>query len=496
VIRKDKEVLMRRNCTCVLAVAVLGWLSPSVFAQYYYNPYSPPMYNPAPGYGYANPMMMRPPAYYYPPMPMQQPAYYPPMQQQPAYYYPSRNSPTMYNYGPLLTDAPAPKTTNGSAKSIPALPSGIAKTNGITRTDAQVDGGCPGGCAPGAPLPNVHGPASCGDGCNSCGDACNDSCAPKVPLAPLHPCGHFFGMVGLEFLVPYPQNRTAFSTTGAGAATTSTNFTQQVDYAPTATVGYVCHNGWGIRGDFLYLHANTTLTTSNADPTAVITTPGTAPFLLVSPSATLAAGIGTDQFTFTRSYDFKLADLEVVKECGIFDMFFTFGAGARYAEVTQSYTATRVNIGGVNAAGTVAVTADHEDLGFRSLFHGMGPTLSMEFFHPIKGSCFSFYGTIRGSALFGVEQFHQEHNAQNVVTMIPGAPVSTAFSSITDSSTHRTVPMVDSELGIQIGKRFGHCYLFGRVGAVYNRWWDVGNPVASTGSLDIVGGTAKLGIIY
>ena len=255
-------------------------------------------------------------------------------------------------------------------------------------------------------------------------------------------------------------------------------------------------------GDFWFTHANSDILAANSDPTVNVMTPATGepkppavPEFLPR-ALPLAAGIGTDIFSITRTYDFKVADLEVVKECNIFDVFMMFGAGARYAVMTQGYNAARSNGGGTNPNTGTVVTLDQENLALQSQFEGIGPTVSFEMVHPIHGTCFSLYGSVRGSFLFGVERYQENYSLNNATA--PGgvaAPtVNTVYSN--ENTYSRMVPALDLEGGLQVGWRCGHCYLFGRIGGIFSRWWDVGSPLGSTGNLDIVGGTLKLGIIY
>jgi hypothetical protein len=497
----DKEVLMRRGSYYLFAAAALAWLTPSVNAQYPY-PYGPPVYAPMPPYGYPAPMV-RPPMYAPPPM-MPPPGYYypPPMMQRPPVYLPPDIvGPPVYSYGPLqpetriplVAPAPAPPPPAKQAATATAIPTRLPPRDTVIKTTQAVTDGCAtGGC-----LPNVAAPGACATGtclpnaCDTgvCGDACN-GCPPPHAPAP-HPLGHWIGMVGVNFLVPRPDSRLAYTTNGA-----TTNFPDQVMYAPYFSLGYITHSGWGVRSDFWYTHSNSTVTATNNDPTTAVATAGTPPFQLASPGPALQLGIGADQFNIVRSFDFKVGDLEVVKECSVFDLFFLLGGGVRYANITQKYSALRTNGGGFDPTGTSFVAIDRETLFMQSRFQGAGPTFCVELVHPIHNSCVSFYGTLRSSVLFGTDQFQQLHTSQTVATTAGVTTVTAPPADVSETDRHVSTYSLEAETGLQIGRRCGHCYVFGRVGALYSRWWDIGTPVSSTGSMDIYGGTLKLGIVY
>ena len=68
--------------------------------------------------------------------------------------------------------------------------------------------------------------------------------------------------------------------------------------------------------------------------------------------------------------------------------------------------------------------------------------------------------------------------------------------SASDAAQRMKDAVVDVEVGLQLGHRFGPVYLYSRIGFAYSRWWDVGSPLGNTGNLDLLGGTWKVGIIY
>jgi hypothetical protein len=439
--------------------------------------------------------------------------YYPPAPQP---MYPPAPVPRVYVYGPLENPQPAPMPVQPAPKQPAKLPDTVKSAKPATTTAksgttpaktgvTQVQGMSGPAIMPGEPSSNwlpptpgaTHtlptfdgcGPQGCGDGC------CDTGCPTAIPKTPPQfGHGQFIGEIGANVLMPYPSQRQAYSTTTNGL-TASSDFARQVDFAPFISLGYLCHNGWGIRGDYWYLHGSEHQTTGTSDPTTAIGTPLGANFQLASPSQTLAAGIGADGYTFSQSLTMHVADLEVVRQLQWMDTTFLFGAGGRYAHISQNYSATQGNPGGTN--GLITVLQDQQNANASNVFDGAGPTVSLEVIHAIPRSCFSMYGNVRGSFLWGNDTFNQSLTNQNIVVAVPGAVVNpNQIGSFGSDVNHREVSIGEAEIGLQYGGRCGPCYLFVRAGASFQRWWDVGSATSSNGNLSFIGGVARIGLTY
>jgi hypothetical protein len=414
------------------------------------------------------PVRYAPPLYAPAPMP-----YPPPMAPAPA-------RPTVFVYGPLTPMEAAARPVAANGQPLPGgeiyranrteAPSHPAARSEIQRTSHVLTESCgPDGCDPLPFGPEDH--------------------VARERAHRGH--GHFIGEVAAYFLVPIFNPRLAATTTSAGAAS-EIEFPSQLEVGPRVSFGYLWHTGWGVRANFFYLNGSTDEQTSNADPATVVATPGALPFQLVSPSLTLQQGIGIDQFAFRQRLELTVLDLEVLKETQCMDTTFLWNFGARYARVLQSYSASRTNPGGINGANIV--NADNENLDQHSTFEGWGPTFGVDIVHRL--SChFALYGSIRGSFLFGVERFQQTYASQRN-SIDAGVANFTALELSLYETDRRVVPIGEFELGLQCGKQCGRCYIYGRAGAVYQRWWDVGNPSAIDGSLSLVGAAARFGITY
>ncbi len=461
---------MRRGFAVMLLISALGATASSAFGQYPY-PYAPMPYGPMP-------MQYAPPMYGPQPMMMPQPYYPPPpMWQAPP---PPQQRPNVYVYGPVT---PIDASSNRSMAMMGTpVKSELTPVQATTPARSVAD-------------PSIRNVSNVLDTCGPMG--CNeDDCGSCYPLgsdSPRRGHGHFIGDVGAYFLYPYMSSRVAYSRT-IGAETGTTNFPRVVDFGPRASIGYLFHNTWGVRANYWYLRGSSNTSAANGDATTTLVTPGAPPFAILSPSASMQQGIGIDVFEMRQRLEIHVADVEILKECQVFDTTVLCSFGARYARIIQSYEATRDNAGGVNGANIV--TEDREDLETSSRFNGWGPTVSLESVHRLGKSNLAVYGNIRGSLLFGVERFVQDYSAQRSA-VVGGVANLTSAANEGYATDTRTVSIGELEFGLQYGCHLGcRCYVFGRAGVVYQRWWDVGNPNSASGDLTLLGGTARVGITY
>jgi hypothetical protein len=507
---------MRRGYAFLLSVSALGLLSPAAFGQYPY-PYGPMpgQYAPMPAQYAPMPAQYAPMPAQYAPMPPQymqpygypapMPAYGPnPMMARPMYYQPApmmaqpapmwqppqgKNT-KVFVYGPLLdeTVVAAPPNPVAPPNPIAAQPKQNPAATGVTQTQAATTSGGARNLPTYSKMDLM--PEGCGPDCG--GPACGPVCGPLGYEPPMRGRGHFISEVDAFFLVPTSLAKPAYVTTSNGV-TTATDFGNQVDLGPRGSVGYMFHTGWGVRGAFEYLHGSSTLSVDNANPNTQITTPVSGAFQIISPSAALNGGIGTDRFTMTQRFDLDVVDIELLKQANFLDTTLLFGLGARYTRMTQSYTAARTNAGGTN--GLVIVAQDQQDLNVSNRFEGWGPTSSFEVIQPL-GCGFSLYGNVRGSFLWGSDRFGQNLRTQNRTVDAFGVATFNDVATGSDSFDSRFVAALETEAGLQVGHRFKHCYVFARGGAIFQRWWDVGNPTNTNGGVNFIGGTVRIGVTY
>ncbi len=479
---------MRRAFTSLFCAAAFTLCAPLSNAQYYYPPaptyygLMPVQYMPPYGVPGAYAPMQRP--VYYPPQqmmrqPMPMPMQYPPMQ------YPPNYQPRPNTYGPLAESqdipvypAPGQGKPNNAAR-LPAVPASSSRPGKFYATNNKT--GEP-------PQQQTQPGPACADG--ACGP---EGCGPAGCIDPIfkrhHPYarGHCIGDFAALVLFPM-STRQAFTSSTTGTTTTiANNFGSDANYAGRANLAFILHNGWGARASATYLVGDASQSLTNTDAATTIKTPlGFA----LSPSASLTAATGTDVMQFRQVLTAFTGQAEIVKEAQWRKSTFLMGAGARYSDILQSYKATST-VDGSTANGNVSSVTQYT----YSRFAGIGPTISLELVQPVTSGGLALYANLRGSVIFGVDRFQNSNSADTVVVV--GADVTTVTTSNQSVAyDSRTATIADVELGVQYGKRVGSSYLFTRIGAVYQGWYNVGTPTSATGDLSLLGATAVLGITY
>lgn len=277
---------------------------------------------------------------------------------------------------------------------------------------------------------------------------------------------------GLYYITPVFESNPAYIATTILGGTTSfdrQDFSHDMNIAPLAWVSYTCANGVGIRGRWWMFDDDGKASALLGGATAISDAGG---FFTVTPGAgsTVAAA---------SSLHLHVYDLEATYQwnCGCWS--FLASAGARYVQLSQSYQLSVVDGGGVltdSAFGT-------------SSFNGGGGTFSIEFHRPVCSSCFSAYGNLRGSLLFGT----------GVQT---GGATGTAGSASASARQMDVLPIGEAEVGGEWGRAWGRCRLFAQVGVVGQVWWGGGNAVQGPAGGDLgqnfgfFGGVARFGINF
>lgn len=454
---------MRRAFVWFVQALALTLSATSAFGQYPY-PYAQPMPVPygAPMPAYMpNPMMTQPMPYGNPPM-------------MPAPVPMAPNGPQkVFVFGPVDGGVPATAQSRRDLPPAAPTPAPIRQVQEVRTLPVPAKSDLP---------PEATGPESI--------YAIGEMTDPLRWDRPTRGKGHFIAEVGASFLAPFSSNRLAYtSTTGANAS--YTDFPNWLEVGPRTSVGYVFHTGWGVRSNYAYLNGviNQSAVVNPGSNTRV-----SSAFLTINaPSFASNNGIGFDNLDFHRRLQSHTADFELIKEGHFLDTTFLTAVGTRYGRMMQSYSATRTNQGGIK--GALSVALDREDLDSTSYFDGFGPTVAFEVIHPLGSHGFSAYGSVRGSFLWGIDRYGQTYRNQfrSVNNGVPTFIDQTLTPSIND---HRFVPIIEPEVGLQWGGRIGRCYVYGRLGAEYMRWWDVGTPITLHGGVNFVGGTARLGIVY
>jgi len=292
---------------------------------------------------------------------------------------------------------------------------------------------------------------------------CADSC-------PCTPQGYWTAGGGLYYMRPSFGSNPAFFTSkgviaGTPIANTQQDFSQRLDVAPLAFVGYTFANGLGIRGRWFQY---------STDGQASTTLNGTQ---LVSPATGSLAFLTNPgpKSTVDASSNLKLSvyDLEATYVWGNEGFSLLIAGGARYATVRQNY---QLNINDPAVPGVAnSFSATHN-------FSGVGPTLALEVRKQICNSCFALYGTARGSVLFG---------SGNQSSTVSATDTFGDVVAVSGSGQQTLVlPIGEIELGGEVAYVWGRYRFFGQLGVIGQIWWGAGN--ASQG-LDLSTGSAVSG---
>lgn len=303
----------------------------------------------------------------------------------------------------------------------------------------------------------------CSDG--SCGDAC---CCP---------CPMFYAGAEMVWLKPHFSSATAFSLGDVPlgdpnlpdpTSVSNVPFDYDYDISPRIWFGYrsACGTGWRARY-WLYDHVAATEDFSATFPFPFVnvrapTTIAEIPLTLPTTGGVLETG---------HRLDLETIDVEVTRDVTVGCTVLRVSGGVRYLDMTQQYRACTTD--GVFCYSMVD---------FDQNFEGIGPTIALEVGHELW-CCFSFYGHIRGSVLFG-------HRSSRLDTFnfFP-----TPLTGILDSPRGDEVISI-GEIGMGLEANFGT--VFARVGYEGQIWWGAGGPTDSTSDLGLHGFHVTGGLMF
>ena len=283
---------------------------------------------------------------------------------------------------------------------------------------------------------------------------------------------------GLYLMRPYFSTNQAFTITknpSSGVfSSRQVDFDQRVDAAPLASIGYTWASGFGIRGRWFQYEGNGKAG-SDFDSTSYTFGQGPGP------------GVGPGTVNATSSLHLRVYDLEFTYTHGNERWSILYGAGVRYATMSQGYKADVVYTG---LPETVSLLANRN-------FGGAGPTLSIEGRHQLWDSCFALYGSARGSILFGTASQNASYN--------DNSDDGSYSSSATNSSTS-VLGIGEIELGAEWARTCGRFRLFAQIGVVGQIWLGGGNAsqsfllgdfgLGSTNNFGLLGGVFRAGVNF
>jgi hypothetical protein len=297
--------------------------------------------------------------------------------------------------------------------------------------------------------------------------------APNVVPADA-PCGGFIGGASAYYLQPRwgsnPAYGTSINATEAQTLTLNTqqDFQMNGQVAPLVWLGYVGPGGLGIRARWSQFHGSTSLSADVPPQTDVnvTTTIYSASPLGIGFEAVSSPGVD-NALQFSSSLRMDVTDLEIIRDWQFGRGSLVFGAGVRYAQLSQTYNAT------CNSAPTDP-TQDvfNTDLTSGQSFHGIGPLVSLEARWPVGQSGLAFLANGRGALLLGTG--HQYASMTSLDIDQYGDLVSQSVTS-QGQSGGGTIPMLEFEVGAEWGRYIGRRELVIQGAMVGQAWFCTGN---------------------
>jgi hypothetical protein len=404
--------------------------------------------------------------------------------------------------------------------------------------------------------------------------------APGPTVEGLHHPPLNFGVGVYIFQPPHYTNNIAF-TEISPSGVTQTNFGYQMMVAPRLWLGLTADNGLGVRMSWWHLEegANSlktlpfnnkaSLVTQNNDtslgiipaggkaPTTIISARPFPGFGIISPdtsvdltgiipgsgtvpgsvggdntlpvgtaASALANGISPEVLTFANSIKMDVWDWEATAGFN-FGQYLAVGVGAgmRYAYISHSYTAQRMNKGAIDItvldAGTAGddvdllnITEDSAVMFSGESFGGVGPTVSCSVQARVPWTNLTVFGNARGSLLFGQQKLQVFQRTKFIGNLVgesaadtdPTFPQDTlnftipftydAFNQNIVSGKDIWVPNLELEVGMGWGMRVGRGDVFVQGSVVQQNWQHVGSATSLTGDLRLLGLSFIIGFDY
>lgn len=298
--------------------------------------------------------------------------------------------------------------------------------------------------------------------------------------------------VGGMILVPKWGNNPAFATafnSGGVLHSQQNDFDYGAQFAPRVQLGFISGSGLGARVGWWGFGIGNGMASVTSYP-AVSAAPlglqvATLPPLLSPSGLVLAAGSHLEM----NVWDFEATECF---QCGCWSLLGS--AGLRYAHLGQDYLASVYNQAGTNLGN---LSSGHG-------FNGVGPTVSLGGKRHLGSSPFYFYGTGRGSLLFGKANASSTINGLATGDTGPGQTSTGGYDAV--------MPVAEIEMGFGYYRSLQQRYrIFGEVGVVGMAWFNAGNPSGSyvppgspfisassptDGTLGLIGLSARCGVNF
>jgi len=322
--------------------------------------------------------------------------------------------------------------------------------------------------------------------------------------------GHLTAGAGIYVLKPYPAKDTAFvskslttgGTSGAGSfSSETTDFDHKFEVSPLVWLGYISDSGMGARIRWWHFDTKSTLDdsgpglTNNSDGSVTRDwTASAEPFGHSGIASDPFSTKDNDSLTFEREIRLNVIDLEGIHEFKWGCMTGLVTSGIRFAQLRQTYDASRqgkTDPNGFDSTGLPVI--DEDSISASHRFNGVGPTFSLEIRRPLGDSGLALYSNMRTSILFGKNKFQTDKDHQ--FQCCPDETLEQFTVSHTEEHD-QVIPVLELELGAEWSKCMGSFTPFVRVAGVAQSWIDAGSATSDTGNLGFSGFTVQAGINY
>ena len=252
------------------------------------------------------------------------------------------------------------------------------------------------------------------------------------------PCTVWSTGAGVYYLKPRFSSNPAFLVTNTANPVFQDHQDFSYEFTVSPRVWLACTNpdGWGLRAQWWQFDqlSNGASVLNTESLGATISSPQTLGLGLTSPTpfppnvalgappTLLAAGVGPDFLTFDSRLKINVWDLEGTKSLGSGPWCCLLSAGARYAFVSQSYSAMRIGntvtvpqaiVDSLGNIDDFNVLVNHDSFESANSFNGAGPTVSLEIHWQVPKTQLGIYGTVRATGLFG-DRITQAFSSKNV----------------------------------------------------------------------------------
>ncbi len=282
---------------------------------------------------------------------------------------------------------------------------------------------------------------------------------------------------GLEFTLVKPrfEHNAAFTTSESDDATfetlSNTEFSYDTEFAPRLWIERTGGGDCGLR--FTYWQFDYSANDVSGSPPANgfgrITHPhfGDVDLSTTTPDSVFSAASDMNAYTL---------DFEGTKSFGAGSWGLVAGAGFRFAELEQNYSATLANAQGTQQG----------RINYGHTIRGFGPTVGLRVQRPFIAG-FSLFGTARGSLVFG--------DGDSSLTAVEDEDLANAFTTRHDTSRDDLLPIGEMQVGLLYTPVIGGVWQpYMHLAFEAQQWSGAGNSYTEDGNLGFYGVNMALGL--